>query len=114
MEVSEKFDLWCIVELFGHTQIAGKCTEQNIAGTNMLRVDVPETAKQGAFTKFYGAGAIYAINPVTEPVAKVKAEALNVAPIQAWEIEETRGKILGLTTGAIMSDFDFSNGDEDE
>lgn len=40
-----KFDSWCIVELFGHSKIAGKCTEENIAGSNMLRVDVPETKK---------------------------------------------------------------------
>ena len=36
----EKFDLWCVVELFGHSRIAGRCTEQNVAGTNMLRIDV--------------------------------------------------------------------------
>ena len=65
----EKFDLWCMVELFGHNKIAGKCTEQNIAGVNMLRVDVPETDKQPAFTKFYNGTAIYAINPITEEVA---------------------------------------------
>lgn len=29
----EKFDLWCMVELFGHQRIAGRCTEQNVAGT---------------------------------------------------------------------------------
>lgn len=39
-----KFDLWCIVELFGHNRIAGRCTEQNVAGVNMLRVDVPATS----------------------------------------------------------------------
>ncbi|REC35230.1 hypothetical protein [Parabacteroides distasonis] len=42
----EKFDLWCVVELFGHSRIAGRCTEQNVAGTNMLRVDVPDTSNQ--------------------------------------------------------------------
>ena len=50
---TEKFDLWCVVELFGHQRISGKCSEQNVAGTNMLRVDVPETKSNQAFTRFY-------------------------------------------------------------
>lgn len=84
---SQKFDLWCVVELMGHQQIAGKCTEQSIAGVNMLRVDVPETDKQPAFTKFYGGTAIYAINPVDEDTAIAKIGSLNISPIQVWNIE---------------------------
>ena len=84
---TEKFDLWCIVELMGHQKIAGKCTEQSLAGVNMLRVDVPETEKQPAFTKFYGGTAIYAINPVDEETAIANINHLNVAPIQVWNIE---------------------------
>ena len=52
----EKFDLWCVVELFGHSRIAGRCTEQNVAGTNMLRVDVPDTSNQPGFTRFLSSG----------------------------------------------------------
>jgi ribosomal protein L12E/L44/L45/RPP1/RPP2 len=85
---TEKFDLWCLVELFGHTKIAGRCTEQNIAGTNMLRVDVPETTKQPAFTRFFGASAIYAINPIDEETAKFYAEKLEIAPIQSYNLGE--------------------------
>lgn len=79
---SEKFDLYAIVELFGHSKIAGRCTEQNIAGTNMLRVDVPETKEQQPFTRFFGSAAIYAINPVDEQTAKHVAQSLNQRPIQ--------------------------------
>lgn len=94
---TQKFDLWCVVELFGHNRISGRCTEQNIAGTNMLRVDVPETKNQPAHTKIFGAGAIYAINPVSEIVARSVAENLNVAPITVWEIRETvKKEVLGL------------------
>lgn len=89
---SEKFDLWCIVELFGHTKIAGRCTEQNIAGTNMLRVDVPETDKQPAFTRFFGSAAIYAINPVDETTCRHVAGQLQVKPIEAWNISEVLKK----------------------
>lgn len=88
----QKFDLWCIVELFGHTKIAGKCTEQNIAGTNMLRVDVPETTTQPAFTKFYGAAAIYGISPVDESMCKIMAERIQTKPIDAWDLTKVMEK----------------------
>lgn len=107
-----KFDLWCIVELFGHTQIAGKCTEQNIAGTNMLRVDVPETKTNGSFTRFIGSGAIYAINPVTEEVARMQAEILNVKPIEAWSIAQMQNKLLALGERSGKIPFDDSDRDD--
>lgn len=83
---TEKFDLWCLVELFGHSKIAGRCTEQNIAGTNMLRVDVPETKSQPAFTRFFGSGSIYAINPMDEVSVKLIAERLELTPINSYDI----------------------------
>ena len=36
------FECFALVEIFGHTRIAGKVTEQVIAGTGFVRVDVPE------------------------------------------------------------------------
>ena len=89
-----KFDLWCMVELFGHAKIAGRCTEQNIAGTNMLRVDVPETPKQPAFTRFFGSSAIYAINPLDEETCRFMAEKLQVMPIDSWNASEIAKKHL--------------------
>lgn len=83
---TEKFESWAIVELFGHNKIAGKCSEQNIAGTNMLRIDVPETDTNPPFSRLLGHGAIYAINPVTEEVATHWAKSLQVAPLQRWDI----------------------------
>jgi len=88
MNTTEKFDLWCVVELFGHTKIAGKCTEQNIAGTNMLRVDVPATETDPPFTRFLGSSAIYSINPVDEVTAKHFAKSLSVKPVNIWDIKE--------------------------
>ncbi|MBC5644051.1 acetyltransferase [Parabacteroides sp. BX2] len=86
METNENFNLWCIVELFGHNRIAGKCSEQNIAGNNFLRVDVPTTSKQSSFTCFLSASAIYAINPVTEEVARQIADNLQVQPVNVWDV----------------------------
>lgn len=109
----EKFDLWAIVELFGHQRIAGRCTEQNVAGTNMLRVDVPDTEKQPAFTRLFGSAAIYAINPVDEATARHFAVQLEQTPVQSWDVKEMlkRNTQLQLTAAAAMApeseDIDF-------
>lgn len=81
----QNFEAWAIVELFGHNKIAGKCSEQNVAGTNFLRVDVPSTTMHPLFTRLLNHGAIYAINPVTEEVARAFAERINSAPIEAYD-----------------------------
>lgn len=124
MDPQQKFDCWCIVELFGHAKIAGRCTEQNIAGINMLRVDVPETEKQPAFTRFFGSSAIYAINPVDETTCKHVAGQLQVNPIAAWNISEVLKKYQekNLLTAASQTteededddDFDYGDGDDDD
>jgi len=87
MEITEKLNLWCIVELMGHQKIAGKCTEQSIAGVNMLRVDVPATETTPEFTKFYGGSAIYSINPVDEVSVIAMVNQLKVTPVAVWNIQ---------------------------
>ena len=118
MQTQEKFDLWCIVELFGHQKIAGRCTEQNIAGTNMLRVDVPETKSQPSFTRLFGSAAIYAINPVDETTAKHYAEKLEVKPIESWNISEILKKhnaaLLEHTSSVNNDELNLDMPDEDE
>lgn len=39
--MSEKFEQFAVVELFGHQIIAGKVSEQVIGGQGFVRVDVP-------------------------------------------------------------------------
>ena len=105
METNENFNLWCIVELFGHNRIAGKCSEQNIAANNFLRVDVPTTSKQSGFTRFLSASAIYAINPVTEEVARQIADNLQIQPVNVWDVGHlVDQKLMALQTGVIQED----------
>lgn len=85
--MEEKFEQWALLELFGHMRIAGKVTEQSIAGGALLRVDVPETKKCPGFTRFFGISAIYSINPVTEKVARAMAEQMAVMPVTEWDID---------------------------
>lgn len=101
----EKFDLWCVVELFGHSRIAGRCTEQNVAGTNMLRVDVPDTSNQPGFTRFLSSGAIYAINPVSEGVARQMAENLQIQPVNIWDVSHLVDQKLKSLQGGESPDF---------
>ena len=92
MSEQDKFDVWAVVELFGHQQIAGRVTEASIGGCSFLRVDVPDqpTVDNGsyygpqpalpAYTRYFGNGAIYAMNPCTEVAAREVAARIRVKP----------------------------------
>jgi DNA polymerase-3 subunit epsilon len=85
--MTDKFDHWCVVELMGHNQIAGRVTEQSLGGGAFIRVDVPPTSAQPPFTKFFGQGAIYAITVVEQSVAQAMAEGLKSPPIEVWRLK---------------------------
>ena len=53
----------------------------------MLRVDVPATKNLPGFTRFLSAGAIYAINPISEDVAREMADNLQIQPVNVWDIK---------------------------
>lgn len=94
--MTETFDLFAIVELFGHNKIAGRVTEQSIGVATFIRVDVPDTTTQPKFSRLLNPSAIYAINPVTEEVATAMAENIAVKPIESWDIREMQKKLLAL------------------
>lgn len=78
------FDSFCIVELFGHQKLAGRVSEQVIAGQAFVRVDVPETTRQPAFTRLFGTGAIYSMTPISEDLARQAAERIWVEPLSVY------------------------------
>lgn len=80
------FEQHCIVELFGHSKVAGKVTEQQIGGASFIRVDVPTTPNREGFTKFYHPNAVYAMTPVDEDVAQKAAANFDQAPVKRWEL----------------------------
>ena len=92
MNEQEKFDSWAVVELFGHQQVAGRVTEASIGGCSFLRVDVPDqpaVRARGyyasaeaipAYTRYFGQGAIYALNPCTEAAARNVATRIRATP----------------------------------
>lgn len=80
---NNSFAEWCILELFGHQQIAGFVTEATIGGCSFLRVDVPLRADQGEgvmYTRLFGNGAIYAVNITTETEARAAVERFHPKP----------------------------------
>jgi hypothetical protein len=89
----EKFEVWAIVELFGHQKMAGKVSEQTIAGSSMVRIDVPNTEKVPAFTRLLNVSAIYAINPTTEEIAVGYAERIQSQPISVYDAREVLQRI---------------------
>ncbi len=91
---SEKFEMFMVVELFGHQKISGKVSEQTIGGNGFIRVDVPQTTRRDGFTKFYGGGAIYAMTPVSEQVAKLMAERLQSEPVSEYTLSQELQKML--------------------
>lgn len=81
-----KTEQWALVELFGHSRIAGKISEHTVGGCSFVRVDVPEDGNTPAFTKLYGQGAIYAISFISEEIARGLIKRLEIAPVQSYEL----------------------------
>lgn len=76
----QSFHAWAIVEIFGHQKIAGEVSNFTIGTATFIRVEVPTTKDQKAFTRFFGPAAIYSINPVTEEIVRAAARSIQAAP----------------------------------
>jgi hypothetical protein len=118
MQQSEKFDVWALIELFGHSRIAGRVTERNLGGAAFLQVDVPENGINPPFTRLLNPSAIYAINPLDEQTARHYAENLNVAPINVWDVKRfmekaNQNKAMLSAASEPMMDDDRENDRED-
>ena len=105
--MENKFELFAIVELFGHQKLAGKVAEQSIGAATFIRIDVPATTSQPPYTRLVNPSAIYAINPTTEEVVNMKAEQLQSKPIEAWDIREMNQKLLQLGSKSESDDLPY-------
>lgn len=95
---------YAIVELFGHQTIAGKVSSQEFGGASFMRVDVAATSKKPAFTKSFGAKAVYAINWCDEETATAYANQLDAAPIQNYQVRAVVSKMLEEAKGIEAAD----------
>lgn len=83
----QKFEQWAIVDLFGHQRIAGLVSESSIGGCAFVRVDVPRDSGEGfEFTRYLGNGAIYAVNIVSELVAREAAKRIKARPVYGYDL----------------------------
>ena len=101
---ADKFEGWAILELMGHRRLAGYVREQEIAGTGMLRIDVPGEAGYVA-TQFYSPAALYCLTPTTEEIARAVAKRAQPEPVQRWELPPARVP-AGTTDGGPDTDRD--------
>lgn len=83
---TQKFEAWGIVEIMGHQSLAGRLSEQVIAGANLLRVDVPQNIPGEAEfrTEYLGPNSIYRLRVTTEEVARQVALRSNTEPSYAY------------------------------
>lgn len=103
---TEPFCQWAIVELFGHQRMAGRVTNEAVGGCNFVRVDVPETKGRPAFTRLLGQGAIYAINIVSEDVARAAAASFKSEPVSVFDLPQLRQQSLPIYGGDGPDDDD--------
>lgn len=118
--------MWAIVELMGHSKIAGAVTQDHACGLALIRVDVPEVVKieqvwrNGAYvperrvipshSRSLGVQAIYSINWCDEAAARVAAHAIQHVPLRSFSLrsvlaslpEADRQELLALTAGSAM------------
>nr|MDT0664191.1 hypothetical protein [Micromonospora sp. DSM 115978] len=60
---------WAVVELTDHRRVGGLLSEQVVAGTSFVRIDVPAGEGRRPLTQLYAPHAVYSITAVDEPVA---------------------------------------------
>ena len=93
---------WAIVELFGHTKMAGEVSTQTLGGASFIRVDAPETKSKPAYTRTLNPSAIYALNWCTEDVARAAAETHNPQPVTSWDLRKAVNKAIEAETAAQL------------
>lgn len=77
--------MWAIIELMGHTTLAGEVFASNDF-PGLVQINVPAVSGNEAFTKIVNTSAIYAVTPVTEETAIAKAEALCANPVYLYDL----------------------------
>lgn len=82
----EIIDDWALVELFGHNKIAGKVKTVSLLGAPFIRVDVPASAEQKEYTRFYNPKSVYSISPTTKEIATAVAAECHSEPVRPYEL----------------------------
>lgn len=81
----EPFECFAILEILGHRRLAGRVTEQQIAGAMFVRIDIP-TPDGKEITQFYSPSSVYCLTPTTETIARSVALHNQPRPVNQWEL----------------------------
>lgn len=81
-----KTKFWAIVELFGHSILAGEVSKCEIG--DFIQLNIPQCDSVPPWSKIINPKAVYAITPVTEEVARARAETIKAMPVEAWDTEK--------------------------
>jgi hypothetical protein len=99
---AETSEMWGIVDLFGHTKIAGKISEQTLGGAAFVRVDVPYVPGVEAHTRLFGNSAIYSISFTSQAIAESVARKIQSKPISVYDLDqESRTRLAALPAPKI-------------
>lgn len=114
MEQPQAFDQWGVVEVMGHKKFAGHITEQQIAGSALVRVDVPEVVNARsetvpAYSKLIGVGSVYCITPTTEEVARKAARALAAYESDPLPVYIPQERQLAAASSTVEAELDFDD-----
>ena len=110
---SKSLETWAVVEVMGHKRFAGFITEQVVAGSAFVRIDVPAIGESlPAFTKLLGASSIYAITPCTEETARAFAAKMQERAFSTYEAP--RLGVNAVSTARAGVDYFPDEDDDDE
>ncbi len=83
-----KFSGWGLCEIMGRQRIAGRLSEQTIAGSSLLRVDIPLSDAPDHFrTQFVGGGSIHSLHPTDEQTARLLAKRIGTEPVYQYDVQ---------------------------
>jgi hypothetical protein len=66
LDSAEELNAWALLELFGHTKIAGRVTTRKLGTEVMFQVDVPKGDTEFSHSRLFNPKAVFSVNPTTE------------------------------------------------
>lgn len=97
----EPIVFWAVCDLMGHNRKIGKLTTINTGVELLYRIEIP--TKDGFITEFFGKGAIYSIQPMTEEACRLIAgRTAPPSPINYYDLpRDWQEAIAGLKRKAL-------------